>query len=300
MGACGEAGAVRQLSWREVSADAALIFFGSLLFAFGLDCFEVPNGLAAGGITGLATVFHALALQAGVNLPVGIQSIVMNVLLFAYVVKSGSRRYAVLTAAGIIVSGVLTDAIAPLVPVLGEGDLLLCALWGGVITGVGLGMVFRTGANTGGTDIIAQLIARRTGASVGSMAIVVDGAIVALSAPVFSIENALYAAVAMYICGRVIDAVVDGPRVQRAAYIISEKHERIARQILVELDRGCTEFEARGMWSRELRPVLFCVLSRGEIAHLKEIVAETDPNAIVVIAEVHEAYGEGFKSIDKR
>ena len=87
MGACGEAGAVRQLSWREVSADAALILFGSLLFAFGLDCFEVPNGLAAGGITGLATVFHALALQAGVNLPVGIQSIVMNVLLFAYVVN---------------------------------------------------------------------------------------------------------------------------------------------------------------------------------------------------------------------
>jgi uncharacterized membrane-anchored protein YitT (DUF2179 family) len=161
-------------------------------------------------------------------------------------------------------------------------------------------MVFRTGGNTGGTDIIAQLIARKTGASVGSMAIVVDGAIVALSAPVFSIENALYAAVAMYICGRVVDAVVDGPRVQRAAYIISEKHERIARQILMELDRGCTELEAKGMWSRELRPVLFCVLSRGEIAHLKEIVAETDPDAIVVIAEVHEVYGEGFKSIEKR
>ena len=291
---------MRKLSLREVAVDAALVFFGSLLFAFGLDCFEIPNGLAAGGITGLATVFHALALQVGVNLPVGIQSIAMNVLLFAYVLKSGSRRYTVLTAAGIIVSGVLTDVLVPFAPVLGDGDLLLCALWGGVITGVGLGMVFRTGGNTGGTDIIAQVIARKTGVSVGSMAIVVDGAIVALSAPVFTIENALYAAIAMYICGRVIDAVVDGPRVQRAAYIISEKHERIARQIMVELDRGCTEFEDRGMWSRELRPVIFCVLSRGELAHLKEIVAETDPDAIVVIAEVHEAYGEGFKSIEKR
>lgn len=291
---------MRKISLREAALDAILIFLGSLLFAFGLDCFEVPNGLAAGGITGLATVFHALALQVGVSLPVGIQSIAMNVLLFAYVVRSGSKRYAILTAAGIIVSGILTDAMAPFVPVLGEGDLLLCALWGGVITGIGLGMVFRTGGNTGGTDIIAQLIARKTGASVGSMAILVDGAIVAISAPVFSIENALYAAVAMYICGRVIDTVVDGPRVQRAAYIISEKHERIAQQIMDELDRGCTEFEARGMWSRELRPVIFCVLSRGELAHLKEIVAETDPDAIVVIAEVHEAYGEGFKSIDGR
>lgn len=291
---------MRKISLREAALDAILIFLGSLLFAFGLDCFEVPNGLAAGGITGLATVFHALALQVGVSLPVGIQSIAMNVLLFAYVVRSGSKRYAILTAAGIIVSGILTDAMAPFVPVLGEGDLLLCALWGGVITGIGLGMVFRTGGNTGGTDIIAQLIARKTGASVGSMAILVDGAIVAISAPVFSIENALYAAVAMYICGRVIDTVVDGPRVQRAAYIISEKHERIAQQIMDELDRGCTEFEARGMWSRELRPVIFCVLSRGELAHLKEIVAETDPDAIVVIAEVHEAYGEGFKSIDRR
>ncbi len=291
---------MRKISLREAALDAILIFLGSLLFAFGLDCFEVPNGLAAGGITGLATVFHALALQVGVSLPVGIQSIAMNVLLFAYVVRSGSKRYAILTAAGIIVSGILTDALAPFVPVLGEGDLLLCALWGGVITGIGLGMVFRTGGNTGGTDIIAQLIARKTGASVGSVAILVDGAIVAISAPVFSIENALYAAVAMYICGRVIDTVVDGPRVQRAAYIISEKHERIAQQIMDELDRGCTEFEARGMWSRELRPVIFCVLSRGELAHLKEIVAETDPDAIVVIAEVHEAYGEGFKSIDGR
>ena len=253
--------------------------------------------LAAGGITGLATVFHALAQTVGINLPVGIQTIVMNVLLLLLVIKTGNRGYIVRTIIGILACGVLTDALAPFVPVLGQNDLLLCALWGGVITGVGLGLVFRTGGNTGGTDIISQFVARKASIPMGTAIIIVDGIVIALSAPVFSVENALYAAVAMYICGKVIDAVVDGPRSERAAYIISEKHAQIASAILYELDRGCTELQARGLWSGEDRPVIFCVLGRSQVPLLKEAVAQIDPEAIVIISEVHEAFGEGFGSI---
>lgn len=283
--------------WRVRFRDLALIIVGSAIFAVGVDSFEIPNGLAAGGITGLATVFHALAQTIGVNLPVGIQTIVMNVLLLLLVIKTGNRGYIVRTIIGILACGVLTDALAPFVPVLGQNDLLLCALWGGVITGVGLGLVFRTGGNTGGTDIISQFVARKASIPMGTAIIIVDGIVIALSAPVFSVENALYAAVAMYICGKVIDTVVDGPRSERAAYIISEKHAQIASAILYELDRGCTELQARGLWSGEDRPVIFCVLGRSQVPLLKEAVAQIDPEAIVIISEVHEAFGEGFGSI---
>ena len=284
--------------WRIRLRDLALIVFGSAVFAVGVDCFEVPNGLAAGGVTGLATVFYALGRAAGIALPVGVQTIVMNIFLLMLVIKSGNRGYIIRTILGIVACGVFTDALAPFMPVLGNGDLLLSALWGGVITGVGLGLVFRTGGNTGGTDIIAQLIARHMGIPLGTAVIVVDGLIIAASAPVFSVENALYAAVAMYICGKVIDAVIDGPRSERAAYIISEKHADIANAIMYDLNRGCTELQARGVWSGNDRPVLFCVLGRNQVSLLKEVVAEADPEAIVFISEVHEAFGEGFGNIN--
>lgn len=283
--------------WRVRLRDLALIIVGSAIFAVGVDCFEVPNGLAAGGITGLATVFHALAGTAGINLPVGIQTIVMNVFLLTLVIKSGNRGYIIRTVLGILACGILTDALAPFMPAVGEKDLLLCALWGGVVTGIGLGLVFRTGGNTGGTDIIAQLLAKKLAQPLGTMVIVVDGFVIALSAPVFSIENALYAAVAMYISGKVIDMVIDGPRSERAAYIISERHAEIANAILYDLNRGCTELQARGVWSGNDRPVLFCVLGRNQVPLLKQVVAEEDPEAIVFISEVHEAFGEGFGNI---
>ena len=287
------------ISARRVAWEALLIVSGSVIFAVGVDCFEIPYGLAAGGVTGLATVFSAIAANMGVTLPVGIQTILMNVLLMLVVVRTGSKGYVARTVAGILCCGFFTEALVPFLPVVGgEGDLLLCALWGGVITGVGLGLVFRAGGNTGGTDIVAQLLARKATMPLGTAIIIVDGAVIAFSATVFSVEQALYAAVAMFICGKVIDAVVDGPRTSRAAYIITDRYKEVEREILDGLDRGCTELSARGAWSGQERPVLFCVLSRSETVRLKEIVAEHDPNAIVFISEVHEAFGEGFKRIE--
>lgn len=288
-----------RIPWRVALRDAALIITGSFVFAVGVDIFEIPHGLAAGGVTGLATVFSAIADSFGFYLPVGLQTIVMNVLLMTLVARSGDKGYIVRTVAGIIACGVLTDALVPFLPAsVGESDLLLCALWGGVITGAGLGLVFRSGGNTGGTDIVSQILARKTGMPMGTAVIIVDGVIIAFSATVFSVEQALYAAVAMFICGKVIDAVVDGPRSARAAYIISTEHAEIANEILYTLNRGCTELQARGVWSGNSRPVLLCVLGRSESMRLKQIVAEIDPEAIVIISEVHEVFGEGFKRIE--
>ena len=284
----------RPETWKERARDAVLLVVGCLLFAIGLDCFMVPAGLAAGGITGLATITHALF-----GLPVGMQTLCVNILLLALIARGGDRRYLVRTIAGIVVSSLLTDLLAPYMPTPAGDDLLLAALMGGVIGGAGLGLVFRSGGNTGGVDIIAQALSRRTGFGVGEITMAMDFLVVLASIPVFSFQNALYAVVCMFMSGRVTDAVLDGPRTTRAAYIISLKHEEIAQEIIHTLNRGCTEFPARGMWSGEERPVILCVLSRAEVTRLKSIVSQIDSSAIVIISEVYEAFGEGFKRIEE-
>ena len=140
----------RREKMAEIVRDVVLIAVGSAIFAFGFDSFQLPNGLAAGGVTGIATIVFALGQRAGIYIPVGVQTIAMNILLLSLVVKQGSKRYLAKTVAGILLSGFFTDLLQPIVPVLGEGELLLCALWGGVVTGVGLGLVFMAGGNTGG------------------------------------------------------------------------------------------------------------------------------------------------------
>lgn len=268
----------RRFDWRRAAKDALLIVAGSVLFAIGIDCFELPNGIAAGGLTGLATIIYAVGKAAGVTLPVGIQTIAMNILLLVYVVlRTRDWSYVTRSIAGILVSGFVIDALAPVLPVPTHGDLLISAIWGGVFVGAGVGVVFLSGGNTGGTDIVAQLIAKRIGMPLGTLSILIDGVIVIASIPVFSLRNALFAGVAMYIGGRVIDAVVDGPRTARMAYIISGRHEEIANAIMYDLGRGCTELKARGVWSGNDRPVLMCVCGRTETTRLKQIVARWTP-----------------------
>lgn len=289
---------LKDISWRRVLNEGFLVTLGSAIYAFGVDAFEIPNGLAAGGLTGLSTIISAVGSEFGIPIPVGFLTILMNVALLTFVVLTmHDWTYVARSIFGILVSGFFTDLFAPLVPQPAQNELLLATIWGGIIVGVGIGIVFRSGGNTGGTDIICQLIARKTALPLGTLTIIVDGLIVAASIPVFSLRNALYAAIAMYISGKVIDAVVDGLNTSRVAYIISTKHAQIANEILYRLGRGCTELQARGVWSGNNKPVLMCVLGRSESLRLKAIVAELDPEAIVIVSEVHEAFGEGFGTI---
>lgn len=287
---------MKKMNVRNLIRDAFLIVLGSALFAVGIDCFEAPYGIAAGGITGLATVFHAVAVTAGIELPIGAQTIAMNIILILFVVRGGNRSYLIRSVVGFMISSLFIDLLAPFLPVLGKHDLILSALWGGIICGVGLGLVFRAGANTGGTDIIAQAVAKKFLMPMGTSVIIVDMVIIIVAVPVFSLENALYSTLAMFITGKVLDYIVDGPRSERAAYIISKEHDTIAHEILYSLNRGCTELQARGVWSGNNKPVLLVVLNRAESIQLREIVADIDPEALVFVSEVHEAFGEGFKS----
>lgn len=277
--------------------DLPFIITGCAIAGFATDAFMVPNGLAAGGLTGLATIIAELGRRVGLNLPVGLQTIVMNALLMLVVVRSGGLKYVVQTVTGFVLFGFFTDLFAPFVLHVGHSDLMLSALWGGIVSGIGYGLVFRCGANTGGSDTIGQIIARKSSLPVGATVMAIDVAVCAASAPVFSLTNALYAALAMVVMGYVVDVVVDGGNSQRAAFIISDAYEDIEHDILHAMDRGCTRLLAQGSWTKKDRPVLFFVLSRREISIIKTIVYEHDANAMLIITDVNEAIGYGFKSI---
>lgn len=277
--------------------DVPMVAAGCAIAALGIDAFMVPNGLAAGGVTGLATIIAELGSRAGLVLPVGVQTIVFNALLLLLAYRAGGARYALRTVVGFVLLGFFTDAFAPLVAAFVPDDLMLSALWGAIISGLGYGLVFRSGANTGGSDTVAQIISRKTSLPVGSTVMAIDVAVCAASAPVFSVGNALYAALSMVIMGYVVDMVVDGGNRRRAAFIVSENYEAIAQDIMRGMNRGATLIDAHGMWSGQDRPMLFVILGKREVTILKAIVAEHDEHAIMVITDVNEAFGEGFKGL---
>lgn len=288
---------INRIIQSQFMRDLPAIMLGCAIAAFATDVFMIPNGLAAGGLTGLATIIAELGRRAGISLPVGIQTIVMNALLLLVVVRSGGLKYVVRTVTGFVLFGFFTDLFAPFVLHLQHEDIMLSALWGGIVSGIGYGLVFRCGANTGGSDTIGQIIARKSSLPVGATVMAIDVAVCAASAPVFSVANALYAALSMVLMGYVVDMVVDGGNTQRAAFIISDHFEDIEHDILHAMDRGCTRLMAQGSWTKKDRPVLFFVLSRREISIIKTIVYEHDADAMLIITDVNEAIGYGFKSV---
>ncbi|WP_278541708.1 YitT family protein [Collinsella intestinalis] len=288
---------INRIIQSQFMRDLPAIMLGCAIAAFATDVFMIPNGLAAGGLTGLATIIAELGRGAGISLPVGIQTIVMNALLLLVVVRSGGLKYVVQTVTGFVLFGFFTDLFAPFVLHLQHEDIMLSALWGGIVSGIGYGLVFRCGANTGGSDTIGQIIARKSSLPVGATVMAIDVAVCAASAPVFSVANALYAALSMVLMGYVVDMVVDGGNTQRAAFIISDHFEDIEHDILHAMDRGCTRLMAQGSWTKKDRPVLFFVLSRREISIIKTIVYEHDADAMLIITDVNEAIGYGFKSV---
>lgn len=288
---------INRIIQSQFMRDLPAIMLGCAIAAFATDVFMIPNGLAAGGLTGLATIIAELGRRAGISLPVGIQTIVMNALLLLVVVRSGGLKYVVQTVTGFVLFGFFTDLFAPFVLHLQHEDIMLSALWGGIVSGIGYGLVFRCGANTGGSDTIGQIIARKSSLPVGATVMAIDVAVCAASAPVFSVANALYAALSMVLMGYVVDMVVDGGNTQRAAFIISDHFEDIEHDILHAMDRGCTRLMAQGSWAKKDRPVLFFVLSRREISIIKTIVYEHDADAMLIITDVNEAIGYGFKSV---
>lgn len=292
-----KAGPGQVLKHRRVR-DYALMTIGILITAWGLNAFLIPNKLAAGGVSGLATVFYYLFLDKfGVTVPIGVQMLVMNAVLLVIGVHAKGWRYGAKTVYGMVGLSVAVDVLAPFTPHLASHDQLLAVLYGGALTGVGMGLVFKARGNTGGTDIVAQLLVEKVNLGIGQLMLLADAFVTLVAAIVLGPDLALYGAVAVFVMGAVIDVVQEGLSVEKAAFIICDEPGRVADAVLHQLGRGATGFVARGLYSAEPREVVFTVVSRREIDALKALVHAVDPKAFVVIANVHEALGEGFREI---
>jgi uncharacterized membrane-anchored protein YitT (DUF2179 family) len=271
---------------------------GIALTAWALDAFLIPNKIAAGGVSGLATVlYYVIRENFGITVPIAWQMLAMNSVLLLVGMRVRGLQYVAKTVYGIFALSFFIGVLDRVTPTLASGDLLLAALYGGALTGVGMGMVFKAGGNTGGTDIVAQLLARKLPFGVGQIMLVVDAMVTLLAALAFGPELALYGAVAIFVGTSTIDLVLEGISVEKAVWIISEEHDRIADAVIHDMGRGATTLQATGVFTGESRRVLWVVLSRNEIDSIKQIVATLDPTAMVIISNVHETIGEGFKEM---
>ncbi len=289
---------VRRVLTSRPVRDYSFMTVGLALTAYGLEAFLIPNRIAAGGVSGLATiVYHVLRDTAGITLSVALQVLVMNAVLLGIGLWQRGLQYAAKTVYGIVALSVFLETFTRLNMAVVTEDLLLAALFGGAVTGLGVGLVFKAGGNTGGTDIVAQLLSRHYPFGVGQIMFVIDAAVTLLAALAFGPILAMYGAVAIFVGTKTIDVVLDGVPIEKAAFIISEHHDAILDAVVHELGRGATSLQATGAWTGEPRRMLWVVLSRNEIDSLKRLVATIDSTAMVVIHDVHETIGEGFKEM---
>jgi uncharacterized membrane-anchored protein YitT (DUF2179 family) len=255
-------------------------------------------GLVIGGFTGITIIIRSLttAVWEG-GVPLWISNLVLNVPVFLYAYFRFGKRYIGKTFFATVMLSVWLYII-PVIDLSGD-DYLLAALFGGVFSGIGFGLVLRAGATTGGTDLVAALIqTRMRHYTIAQILQVLDGAIVVLGLYVYGLRPTLYAVVSIFVITKVSDAFLEGFDQSKAAIIITEKHEQVAQVLMTSLDRGLTGIEARGMYTQDYKCVLYCVVSRKEIVQLKELVGRVDPKAFVIVSDVREVLGEGFRSAE--
>ena len=268
---------------------------GSFIFALGFDLFLSPNDLNPGGISGLAVIIVELL---GVG-SVGTLSILINLPLFALGGIKIGRRFFIGSLMGMVTSSVLIDLMAALPAP--QNEPLLGALYGGVVCGAGLGMVFMAGTSTGGSDILVRLLKLRyRNVPIGQISMTFDLVVVVLTGLVFhDVTKALYTGVTVYICGKVIDAMVYRFDYTKVALIISREYNEIARQVGIKLDRGATFLNGEGSYSGTPTKVVLVAIKRQQLAELKELVTALDPNAFIILQEAHQVLGDGFSRYSK-
>lgn len=266
------------------------IILGCLIGGAAYPLFLVPNSIAPGGLSGLAMVLNHLF-----HWPVGLTSLIMNIPLFLVGYKAMGKLFVWRSLVATVVFSLSIDLIKlPAMTV----DPLLGTLYGGLLLGVGLGLILRGGATTGGTDMIARMVhSRMPFITVGVFLLMIDCVVVILAGAVMGTSEGLYAMISIFISSKVIDMVMAGFSSNKACFIITKQWDAVTRQILRDMNRGVTQLTARGAYSGEERPVVLCVASRQEVARLKDIVREADENAFMFVTEAHEALGEGFSKL---
>jgi len=284
--------------------DYGLIIISSLIQAFSLQVFFVPANLASGGVSGISQLINHFT-----GWPIGMMVFLGNIPLFALGGRFlGGRQFILRTAFTIVTYSLFTDLIlrTPIFAPHGfgtqlinelQGDIFLNSLYGAIISGIGYGLVYRARGTSGGSDILARILNHYRSIPVTQSYLIVDTAVILGAGFVFGWKAALYAMIALYVSGLVAETTLEGGGTVRTAMIVTREPEAVANRILQELERGITVLEGTGAYTGAERPVLYCVISRAEVASLKAIVHEVDPQAFMVIGVAHEVLGEGFRPL---
>ena len=271
--------------------DFALILVGALIQAAALSLFLVPADLVSGGISGLAQLIHHYA-----EFPIGLMVFLGNIPLFILGWKHlGGPRFAIRTVVSIIAFSAFTDLLMLFLPRGGvTDDLVLNTIYGGLLLGVGLGIVYRGRGTSGGSDILGRILNFRFHITISQAYLITDSLVVLAAGFVFGWTKALYGLVLIYVSGLAAELALEGTNVVRSAMIVTTQTEAITGAIMKDLGRGVTILEGTGGYTGEPRDVIYCVVSRMDVPRLKTLVHENDPDAFMVIGQAQEALGEGF------
>lgn len=273
----------------------ALILSGTLIMSLGYVYFISPYKITPGGIYGVAIVLHHIF-----GFPTGLTALAFEIPITLLGLKLLGPKFGWKTVVGFTSMAIFVDVLTyfqgnePLV----DGDPLLSAIFGGVLIGVGLGLVFKSRASSGGSDVIAMIFNKYTRIPLGTLVIYIDSAIVIISLIAFrDWKIPLYSWLVIYIVGKAVDIILQGASYDKAVFIISDKHEEIKQTIIEDLNRGGTVFYGHGLYSEDEKKIIYTTVSRREFELLKDYIYEIDPKAFITVTETHEIIGEGFKPI---
>jgi len=281
-------------SWKWIK-NYSLILVGAFIMASGFVMFITPYKIVPGGVYGISIVLHYVF-----GTPVGLTALFFDVPLTLIGIKVLGPRFGIKTVVGFLSTAIFMDTltyfygIEPLV----EGDALLSSIFGGLFIGVGLGLIFKSRATSGGTDIVAMMISKYTKLPVGQLLIVVDSVIVLLGLLVFGDwKIPLYSLIVIFIAGKVVDIILEGMNYDKVLFIISEKHNEIRDKIVHDLNRGGTFLKGEGMFQGADKSIAFVVVNRREMTMLQDFINTVDPNAFVTVINSNEILGNGFRSL---
>ncbi|MCL1859320.1 MAG: YitT family protein [Oscillospiraceae bacterium] len=270
-------------------------FAGVIIFSAGIGLFITPGKIAVGGFTGISIIINNLT-----SFPVGILIIILNIPMFIICAKIFGLKFIFKTIIGVIASSVFIDIFGALDPFKEILSFELCALFGGVLQGIGLGIIYLNGYTTGGTDLVIWLLKLKfPHITSGFLLFILDSIVVTVAALIArDAQVVLYSAIAIFSYTKVLDTILGSSDRTNLALIISEKYTELADNIMEILSRGVTIIESRGWFTKESKPMIMCVIDRSQIYSLRNIINEYDPNAFFILADAREVIGLGFKDIN--
>lgn len=273
----------------------SLILVGAFIMASGFVLFITPHNIVPGGVYGISIVIHHYT-----GWPIGMTALAFDIPLTLIGIRVLGPRFGVKTVVGFVLTAVFVDSLTYVfgVKALVPDDILLSSIFGGVFIGFGLGLIFKSKATSGGSDIIAMIISKYTKLPLGQLMIYVDSAIVITSLFAFhQWEIPLYSLIVIYIAGRVVDLVLQGISYEKTLFIVSDKHDEIRDKIINDLNRGGTFIKGKGMYNGSEKSIIYTVVTRRELALLQDFINKIDPNAFLTVINANETLGNGFKSL---